>query len=194
MRHPRHSRPGRRGVSLLEVVLAATLFTGIGYVLSLSMRASDQSYGTVASSVEANAEIRAFTVLFTDELKGARQASIAAADNGGFSTIEFQTAIESAGGGPTWGAFERGLDVDEANCSQAGWSVRYGVEQAQDGTNELVRSIVDDVGAVQHTRTLAAEVTEFSVNEVGDVWVVGLTTQGNEGTRHEEFDVRTRDR
>lgn len=178
----------------MEVVLASTIFTGIGYVLSLSMRASDQSYGTVASSAAANEEMRELTHLVSDELKAARFDSVDVQDVGGFSQLQFQTAISGVGVGPFWGAYERDLDLDEANCSREGWSVRYGVEQAQEGATTLVRSIVDDAGVVQHTRTLTEGVTAFNVAAVGEVWVVALTTRGDEGTRHEEFDVRTRDR
>lgn len=193
MRSPAPHRR-RRGLSLVEVVLASTLFTGIGYVLALSMRASDQSYATVTSGVAANTEIRAFTTCMADELKGARAATVDVAQDGVHSRIEFQTAIRSDDAEPAWGAYERDLDVAEANCSQPGWNVRYRVVGGQEGGDSLVRQIVDTSGEVRHTRTLAEDVTEFTVSAVGDVWVVRLTTQGKEGIRHEEFDVRTRDR
>lgn len=184
---------GRRGLSLTEVILASSMFTGVGYVLSLGMRASDQSFDTVVHSSEANKDLRELTATFVDELKGARRASIQVTQAGGFSQLEFRTAIASSGAGPAWGAYERGLDVDEAECSKDGWSIRYGVDAAPQGNQSLVRSILDTTGTVQHSKTLAENVTQFSVTESGDVWVVALTTQGKEGIRNEEFDVRTRD-
>lgn len=189
------TRAARRrcGMSLAEVILASSMFTGVGYVLSLGIRASDQSFDTVVHSSEANRDLRELTASFVDELKGARRASILETQVGGFSQLEFRTAIAGNGADPAWGAYERGLDVNEAECSQEGWSIRYGVDAAPQGTQSLVRSILDTNGTVQHSKTLAENVTQFSVTESGDVWVVALTTQGKEGIRNEEFDVRTRD-
>ena len=128
-----------------------------------------------------------------DELKGARRSTIAVTEVSGFSQLDFSTAIASSGATPAWGAYERGLSVNESECSREGWSIRYGVDASVQENPPLVRSILDGSGTVQHSETLAENVTRFSVTEAGDVWVVALTTQGKEGIRNEEFDVRTRD-
>ncbi len=188
----------RKGMSLIEVILASTMFTGVGYVLSMGMRASDQSFDTVVNSSEANKDLRDLTAVFVDELKAAQRSTIEVTQQAGFSQLEFCTAIAGTGGNPAWGAYDREISIDESECSREGWSIRYGVDAPTQGTMtqgnaSLVRSILDVDGTVQHSTTLAENVTHFSVTEAGDVWVVELTTQGKEGIRNEEFDVRTRD-
>jgi hypothetical protein len=183
----------RRGLSLVEVVLASTIFTGIAYVLSLSMRANDQSYDTILQTSDSNAAMREMTTVLSDELKAASRPTIQVQDFGGFSRLEFSYAIASAGPDPMWGVFERELSLQEDECSREGWTVRYFADPAAGPTRPLVRSILDDKRKVHHTRILAENVETFSVTPSGDVWVVRVTTRTDEGRHEEEFDVRTRD-
>lgn len=180
-------------MSLAELIVASAIFTGIGYVLSLTMGASETSHRTVTGSAELNDAVRTTTETLRDELRAARRSTIVTQDAGGFTTLEFQTAIPSAGALPAWGAFDRSLSPDEAQCAQPGWTVRYVADAALGDSPPLVRQVVDTAGTVRAQATLADAVSQFNVTESGDVWVIELIAVGETGTRREEFDVRTRD-
>ena len=173
-------------------MVSSTIFMGIGYVLSLSMRASDQSYDTIIDTSASNEDMREATAILRDELKAARRDSVVLLNGGATSSIEFSYAIESPGPLPAWGVFERDLFVNEDDCAQPDWTVRYAT-QGGGPAPPLVRTIIDDTGNVRHTRTLFDAVEEFQITESGDVWVVELTAQQGGGRHEEEFDVRTRD-
>ena len=184
----------RAGVSLLEVVVASTIFVGLGYVLALSVRVSNASKDTVEDVAVANASMRETTTLLRDELRAARASTLTVVDAGeGFSRVQLQTALPSTGGNFAWGAYERELDVDESSCYREDWSIEYVADPAAGQNPPLERRVRNAGGSVVHTKTLAASVSQFSVTEAGDVWVVELTAVTEEGERHEEFDVRTRD-
>lgn len=173
-------------------MVSSTIFMGIGYVLTLSMRASDQSYDTIIETSASNGEMRDATAILRDELKAARRDSVVLGNGGPTSSIEFSYAIEGPGPAPAWGVFERDLFVNEDDCAQAGWTVRYAAQGGGE-TPPLARSIIDDTGTVRHTRTLFDAVEEFQITENGDVWVVQVTALQGGGRHEEEFDVRTRD-
>ena len=193
-RAPKRPSPARAGVSLLEVGVASTIFVGRGYVLALSVRVSDASKATVEDVADANASMRETTTLLRDELRAARASTLSVVDAGdGFSRGQLQTALPSTGGNFAWGAYERELDVDEASCYREGWSIEYVADPTAGDNPPLERRVLNAGGSVVHTKTLATSVSQFSVTEAGDVWVVELTAVTEEGERHEEFDVRTRD-
>ncbi len=66
------------------------------------------------------------------------------------------------------------------------------MEQGGREPNELVRRVIDDNGNSQLMHTMASDVVSFTVDITGEVWVIGLETQGDEGRRTDEFDVRIR--
>lgn len=192
----RHAAGRRKvaGVSLIEVSIASVMFVGMGYVLSLSMRASERSHDTVQSVATGNEEVRATTVSLRDELRSARASSISVAEYGGFAHLRFQVPVEGTGPEPAWGAFERELDHDEAACHREGWWIEYTADATAGEHPPLVRRVVDANGEIRHTETLASRVSRFRVTEAGEVWVVEWTAETSEGKRDEEFDVRTRGR
>lgn len=192
---PRRKRyqPGTRsGFTLIEIVLASTIFVGIGYVLIMSSRASEQSHRTVSMNVESNSTLRKVTGRLRDELRSANRETLQLDQPGaGNATLRFQTAID---GGPTaaWGVFDRRLSPNEANCNCEGWFIQYSVEQGGLAINELVRRVIDLNGDTQLMHVMATDVVRFSVDSSGDVWVLRLETLGDEGSRKDEFDVRIR--
>lgn len=192
-RQPRRSPRGRAGFTLLETVLASTLFVGIGYVLVMSTRASEQSHKTVSQNVASNNNVREVSQGLRDELRSARLSTITLNQpSGGNATLRFQTAIAGVGGVVEWGVFDRRISPDEANCSQPGWFIQYAVEQGGVTPNELVRRVIDDTGATRLMHVMARDVVDFTVDNSGDVWGVHWETLGSEGKREDEFDVLIR--
>ncbi|QDV06529.1 hypothetical protein Poly30_20390 [Planctomycetes bacterium Poly30] len=190
-RHGRDSR-GRAGFTLVETILASTLFVGVGYVLLMSSQASQQSHRTVSMNVESNGTLREFTDHFQDELRSAnRETLVLDQPAAGNATLRFQTAI-NGGGAEAWGVFDRRLSPDEAACNRDGWFIQYAVEQGGLALNELVRRVIDTNGDTQLMHVMATNVVRFSVDSTGEVWVVRLETLGDEGRREDEFDVRIR--
>lgn len=183
----------RAGFTLIETILASTLFVGIGYVLIMSTKASEQSHKTVSRNVASNDNVRAVSKALRDELRAARLSTITldqpAAGN---ATIRFQTAIAGAGGASAWGVFDRRLAIDEDNCSREGWFIQYAVEQNGVTPNELVRRVIDGTGATQLMHVMARNVVDFTIDNSGDVWGVHWETLGSEGKREDEFDVLIR--
>lgn len=169
------------------------MFVGVGYVLSLSMQASNQSYDTVRNTAASNRSMRETTTVMRDELKAARRSSIQSVDVDGFTQIQFRYAIEGTGAVPAWGVFDRSLSPNEADCNQPDWTVRYSADAIVNGSRPLVRSIFDTANALQFSEVLVDNVTQFRVTESGDLWVVRVTADSGEGRHDEEFDVRTRD-
>lgn len=182
----------RRGISLVEVVLAAMIFAGIGYVLVLTLQASERSHETVVSNAASNADLRENTTTLRDELRGAQPTSIVHEQVNGYSRLTFTTAIDGPAGATTWGAFDRRIAVNEDDCHQAGWQIRYEVAAQQDGSQALERQILDGAGRIQLEDTLVGDIEQFEITDEGDVWVVALVTNGEEGRREDEFDIRTR--
>ncbi len=173
-------------------MIATTMFVGIGYVLSLSMRASASSHTTVVTNAASNVDLRESTESLRDELRGARPDSITVQRIGGNDQLTFTTAIQGPAGSTTWGAFDRRIDVDEDACHRDGWLVRYEVAVDADGGVNLHRRILDATGAQQLDETLLSDVERFTVTDDGEVWVIEVVTEGPEGRRQDEFDVRTR--
>lgn len=182
----------RAGFTLVETMLASTLFVGVGYVLIMSSRASEQSHRTVSMNVESNGTLREVTDRLRDELRSACRDTLQLVQpNAGNARIRFQTALDGAGA-PSWGVFDRRLSIDEANCSREGWFIQYAVEQGGLAVNELVRRVIDANGDTQLMHVMATDVVRFAVDSTGDVWVIRLETLGDEGRREDEFDVRIR--
>ena len=189
-----NDRPGkpaatraRAGFTLVETMIASTLFVGLGYVLLMSSQASERSHRTVSMNVESNGTLREVTDRLRDELRSARRA-----------TIQKQldqlarTSTIDGGGAEAWGVFDRRLSPDETACSREGWSIQYAVEQGGLAENELVRRVMDTNGNTQLMHVMATDVVRFSVDSTGEVWVIRLETLGDEGSREDEFDVRIR--
>lgn len=188
-----HSRAQRgAGFTLIEMMIASTLFVGVGYVLLMSSRASERSHQTVSRNVESNDKLREVTARLQDELRSARSSTIELTQPfAGTATIEFQTAIDGFAG-PAWGVFDRRLATHEDECSREGWTIQYAVEQGGLELNSLVRRVVDESGATHLVHTMVSNVVNFTVDATGDVWIIELETLGDEGRRKDEFDVRIR--
>ncbi len=89
-RLPKKSGQGRAGFTLIETMIAGSLFVGIGYVLIMSSRASERSHQTVAMNVESNGTLREITQRLRDELRAARLESVALDQPaGGNATLRF---------------------------------------------------------------------------------------------------------
>ena len=193
LRGTRRSASSRSGFTLIEVILASTLFVGIGYVLIMSTRASEQSHRTVVRNAASNDTLREVSKSLQDELRAARSSTLVLTQpTNGNATIRFQTAIAGTGGVSVWGVFDRRISPNEALCNQPGWFIQYAVEQTALAPNVLVRRVIDDSGATQLIHQMAHDVVSFTVDDSGEVWGLQLETLGSEGKRQDEFDVLIR--
>lgn len=198
----RPARPLRRrsaGFTLVESVVGLTLLSVVGYALLLAAQVSHNSRRVVMDVAEEDRALRAATSLLIDEFSSSSDATLTVAQLAdGNHRLRFQLPIED--GTPAgWGVVERGVP-------ESGWSVQYTVQSAVLGSGEvrreLVRQIVDDLGAVQRTdvlveglRTGAEDPPGFRVVQNGAMWELTLSTAGQtDGTGgiREVFHVRTR--
>ena len=198
---------GRRssGFTLLEMVVAMTLFSVIGYTLMSAVRMAHQSHRAVVASTIENGNRRKASTRLIEELASANSASIQVVTGAGVNdSIAFQLPITVAGV-KEWGIKEESLSSIPADQSVADWSIRYIVlDLPWNGElrSSLVRQVLDDLDVVQvqdsivdGLRSGALNPKGFSVQRVGVMWEVTLTTAGNangsEG-RSTVFHVKTR--
>ena len=189
----RYAGEHRSGFTLVETLIASTLFVGIGYVLIMSTRASEQSHRMVSQNVASNGTLRDVSQRLQDELRAARLSSLTLDQpSNGNATIRFQTAIAGTGGTSSWGVFDRRISPDETLCHQPGWFIQYAIEQANLAPNALTRRVLDAAGTTQLVHVMAHDVVSFTVDDTGDVWCLRLETLGSQGKREDGFDVHIR--
>jgi prepilin-type N-terminal cleavage/methylation domain-containing protein len=193
--------------TLLEMVVALTIFTTVGYGLLVAVEAGNHSEITVARVSEQDRELRAATTNLCSELKSSRDASITItplADSN--HQIRFQQPIDDAGN-PSWGVYDRTLGSTAAEQSRVGWFVQYTVRAVPAVLGrldrQLVRQIVDDKFVVQKERVIADELCRgtdnppgFRMIQTGGLWEITLSTTsdtaaGTAGIRA-VFHVQTR--
>jgi len=193
------------GFTLLEMVVALTLFSVIGYTLMSAVRMAHQSHRAVVASTIENGNRRKACTRLIEELASANSASIQVVTGAGVNdSITFQMPITVAGV-KEWGAKEESLSSIPEEQSVAGWSIRYVVfDLPWNGgvRSSLVRQVLDDLDVVRvqdsvvdGLRSGVLNPKGFSVEQVGVMWEVTLTTMGNadnsEG-RSTVFHVKTR--
>ena len=202
---PRSRGTQSSGFTLLEMIVALTLFSVIGYTLMSAVRMAHQSHSAVVASTIENGNRRKASTRLMDEFTSANSTSIQVVSGAGVNdSVTFQLPITVAGV-KEWGIVEESLSSVPAEQSVAGWSIRYIVlDLPWNGgvRTSLVRQVVDDLDVVQvqdsvvdGLRSGALNPKGFSVEQVGVMWEVTLTTAGNangsEG-RSTVFHVKTR--
>jgi hypothetical protein len=183
----------------VESAVGLTLFSVVGYALLLAVDVGHNSQRVVMNLAEEDRALRASTSVLIDELASSSDGTITVTELAdGNHCLRFMLPIE-AGGVATWGVYERG--VPELN-----WSVQYTVRSTVEGPGdvrrELVRQVVDDLGAVQRTDLLAENLRSgtqdppgFRVVQNGAMREVTLSTDGltdGKAGIEEVFHVRTR--
>lgn len=193
--------------TLLEMVVALTIFSSIGYGLLIAVEAGSHSGTTVARVSEQDRELRSATTDLCSELKCSADSTITVtplAD--GNHQIRFQQPIDDAGN-PSWGVYDRLLGDTAATQNRVGWFVQYTVRTvpaALGGVDrQLVRQIVDDKFVVQKERVIADGLCRgtdvppgFRMVQTGGLWEITLSTvndtaAGTAGIRA-VFHVQTR--
>jgi type II secretory pathway component PulJ len=179
----------RSGLTLIESMVGVALFAVIGYALSIAVSVGNHSQRMVLNMVSEDRDLRAATTMLMKELRMARDASIATFALPDSNTrLTFQVPIDDAGAA-SWGVFDRTLGSTSSLQNRVNWSVRYTVRDVVNGSGavnkQLVRQILDDLGAVQREKVLAQGLRTgavapagFHVARQGDVWEVTLSTAG----------------
>ena len=173
----------RAGLTLLEIMITVSI---MGLVMTAAMgtigSSTASSVGVTSSALE-NADLRASGKVLTAELRssgGGRFEVTELAD--GNNELTFQVPVMN-GVVASWGAYDRRLGGLEANWNQEDWSLRYTVVPGPNGTRQLVRQVLDAVDVVQRQTVLAEDLRSgagdpkgFSVEDMGDVWEIVITT------------------
>lgn len=203
MRPSQRFGASRRGLTLIELTIAMSVFLVVGYVLARSVEMSRDVHGSVEAVANDNADLREVVQRVGDDLRVARTATV---DVVTLPTGDQQVTLEQpivVGGNPDWGAFVPELGPTEADRNRPGWRVRYTVRATPFNggvRRDLVRRLLDDTGVLQREDVLfeglaGGGTAGFQVISAGDVWEVRLTAQGvgPDGTgRQAVMDVRTR--
>lgn len=199
-------RRGAAGFTLLETLIAASIFSIVGYTIAAAFTLGTGTQRTVAQIAGSNQSLRKASSALTDELRATSDARITVTPMvGGNDQLDFMLPIDVAGAA-TWGVHDAQLGATPALQNRLNWSLRYTVVGIPDGeggvVRQLVRQILDTAGAVQRQNVIAHNLRSgaddppgFSVAQVGDVWEIGVATngQGPGGSgRETSFHVRTR--
>lgn len=200
-------RPARHraGHTVLELTIATAIFSVVGYALVGAVEMGHNSQHTVLQVAASGEDIREAKDTLVAEMKIAGDSTVVVttlAD--GNHELEFQHPVE-VGGSLSWGVFDPKYGPDPADQNKEGWQIQYTVESLQQGgeTNRrLVRRILDETSEVQEQRVIidglldgASATPGFSVVQVGDMWVVRITTVGacqSGGAQGVQFHVNLR--
>lgn len=196
----------RTGMTLVEIIVAVSIFSIVAYALTLAVRVADKSSETVFDQAARNRELRSATSEMAEELKGISEdhLSVEKLENGCTQlTFQLPIVVDDV---PAWGVEDAGIGRTADSRVQEGWSVRYTVEDfpggnAGDVDRGLVRQLVDDEGIVRFERLLVSGLWTgnndhaFAVTKVGAVWEIEVsiedgTVQGD--VRTSKFSIRTR--
>jgi prepilin-type N-terminal cleavage/methylation domain-containing protein len=193
---------GRRaGLTLIELMVALTIFSVLGYSLLSALSLSNNSRAAVENMVEENEELRAGAGALSEDLRLSSESRIAItslADENHQLSLQLPIVV---GGDLDWGV--PGSDFSAPGAAdQEDWLVRYTVKVDPGGadgpTRSLVRQILDDAGTIHEQQTLVHDLTQgtdtspgFHVEKTGEVWEVTLSTDKGAG-KSEVFHVYSR--
>ena len=186
----------RAGFSLIEVTVAAAVFSIVGYTLVGALEMGQDSQELVIQGAAANKELRESSTTFVEELGMCQSASMVVTTLwDGNCEVDFMLPIEVAGVS-TWGVDDETLGANE------GWRVRYTVMLGQEEQRQLVRQILDDAGIAQDSQVIVDDVRSgtdskpgFSITQAGAVWQVSIATESHDAAlqgEEVEFDVLTK--
>jgi prepilin-type N-terminal cleavage/methylation domain-containing protein len=192
---------GRRGLTLIELIVALTIFTVLAYSLMSALSLSNNSRAAVENMVEENEELRAGVGALSEDLRLSSEARITITELADENhQLELQLPIV-VGGALDWGVPGNQLPTPGAVAEQD-WLVRYTVDVDPGGADgperTLVRQVVDDAGKIVAEEVLVHDLTKgtsaspgFHIEETGEVWEVTLSTDKGAG-KSEVFHVYSR--
>ncbi len=202
-------RSPRSGFTLIESMVAITLFAVMGYALSVAVSIGNHSQKMVLNMSSEDRSLRASTMTLMQELRATRDAApfgiVVTPLGDANSQLDFMQPIDNAGVAD-WGVYDRTLGSTAALQNRAAWFVRYTVRDVVAGNGrvdkQLVREVIDDFGVIQKLKVLVHGLRPgnvapagFQVIQQGAVWQVTLSTnsqgEGQAGIRT-VFHVQTR--
>ena len=200
------SATDRSGFTLLETMIALTLFAILGYGLAIVVNVGNHSQATVVAVSAEDRSLRSSCTTLIDELEssGDTQITVTPLPDGNHQ-VQFLQPIEVAGA-MDWGVYDRTLGPNPASQNRSGWSIRYTVRDQAAGNGsivkQLLRQTLDTAGAVQREKVMveglrsgAPAPAGFTMIKQGSVWELTLSTinqfQGKQGLR-EVFHVHAR--
>jgi type II secretory pathway pseudopilin PulG len=182
-----------RGYTIIETLVAATIFSVVGYALLLAVRLGAGSQQEVIRVATESQSLRDSTRKLSEELRQANDSQITVTElPDGNSELTFRHGIE-IGGNYTWGVHDKSLGSTVEDQTKENWSVRYTVvENDVNGVvrRELVRQLLDDEATQQQESVLvsglcsgAADKPGFLVEDGGAVWVLTVSVDSKSGSK-----------
>lgn len=179
---------GRRGFSLLEIMVATTIFSVVGYALSAAMNMAKNSHAVVVRAVSDNGSLRDGLTAVSDDMQTAGEESIEVVQlEGGNSSVDFMHPIDVAGE-LSWGVYDRKFGETEEEHNHDGWRVRYTVDSQagpQGVTRTLLRQVLNEEQVLQSEETLLSGLRSgtsnppgFRVAKAGYMWEITITMTG----------------
>lgn len=182
-------RTAASGYTLLEMMVALTIFSVVGYALTVAIDVASHSQKTVMRVTAEDRGLREATAFLIDELRTSSDATITIAVLAdGNHRIRFQMPIDVAGAA-VWGVHDRKLSPVLAQQTRQGWFVQYTVRAlpAVNGVinRQLVRQILDAAFTVKRETVILDGLRRgtdvppgFKMVKVGDLWELTLSTVG----------------
>jgi hypothetical protein len=195
----------RRGYTLLEVTVAASIFTVVAYVLVAAVRLAGSSSDSVFERAEANHALRESTTRMSEELRGISETHLTITElQNGSCQVSFQMPIE-VGGAAAWGVQDNAIGRTVEAQTKPDWSVRYTVEDvplgAHDVDRRLLRQLLDEAGVVRFESEVLTGLSRapgtpaFTVSKTGLMWQVTLCVDDagvQDNARTSTFQFRAR--
>ena len=194
------ARSAAAGYTLLEIMIALSIFSVLGYALMSALAISSGTQKAVNGASEDNRLLRAVTAQLTNEFRLTRDDLIAItvlADQN--HEVTFQLPILVLGAA-AWGV--PGTDLPGTQTPDAAnWSLRYTVAAVVENGQQnrrLIRQVLDETQTIRSQEVVADWLRAgndtwpgFNVVQTGDVWDITLSMTDTTGGRA-ELHVATR--
>lgn len=178
----------RAGFTVLETMIALSIFGVLGYSVAVCVDVANDSQRTVYSVAAEDRALRESSSYLTDELRSSTDSQITVTTLGDSNhQLDFMVPIES-GGALAWGVYDKNLGSTYADQNKVGWKLRYTVRNSVVGgivNKQLVRQILDTGSLIREEKVVAEGLhggTEnppgFRVVKSGAMWVVTVSTTG----------------
>ena len=191
----RDGRGSRAGLTVLEIVIATSVFVVVGYALIGAVQMGNNSRQTVYQVASTSEDVREAHTALIEELKtgGDSTVTVTTLGDGNHEKTFMQRIVVGAGLG--WGVFDESFGTIPEEQNKPDWQIRYTVRNVPlDGggfDRRLVRQILDEESVVQDEevvmrglRTGLESPPGFSAVKVGDMWEVTITTDGHSQNNH----------
>lgn len=186
-----------RGLTLIEITIAATIFTILGYALVSSLKLSEGSRTAVETLATRSREFRAASRAVVDALRVSNDDTVAIAELADENHAVTLSLPVLDGGALAWGV-PASAQSGPGAVDQIGANVVFAVAVGADGERSLVRRVLRSNGTVQEEETLIRGLSRgdvdppgFQVVRTGEVWEITISLEDKVGLS-EVFHVHTR--